>query len=147
MTGAALDGPAASYLRAVAFAEAAAAADNRRHAIAAAPAQGKRTTAATAAASATKRPAAPSRHPSVDASQLVVQDDVPLAPLPQEPRVSMWQPVLDLLTGPGQSVLVPGAWHTGLRMAAHKAKKASDGAVVYRVAKVSDTQARVWRVL
>ena len=144
MTGAALDGPAASYLRAVAFAEAAAAADNRRHAIAAAPAQGKRTTAATAA---TQRPTAPSRHPSVDASQLVVQDDVPLAPLPQEPRVSMWQPVLDLLTGPGQSVLVPGAWHTGLRMAAHKAKKASDGAVVYRVAKVSDNDARVWRVL
>ena len=72
---------------------------------------------------------------------LKVETDVPFSP--RNCPTGKWQPMLDLMTKPGQSIAFPVEFKAAVTAFALKRKKEGSHKV-FRVAKVSDTQARIW---
>lgn len=85
----------------------------------------------------------------IDIAALVVEDGVPFTPHAAVKGQSKWAPLFDKLTRSGQSVVIPGhikAAVAGVAGKLNRANKDNPGAAQYRVAMVSKTEARVWRV-
>lgn len=86
--------------------------------------------------------AASPRH-NLDLSKLKVEENIPYMPHTGLPGESKWAPVFDLLQKPGQSVALPRTMKSALAAAALKRNRLKQG--TFKVALVSQTEARIWR--
>lgn len=85
-----------------------------------------------------------------DMAALKVEVGVPIETGKGPSGVSKWQAIFDKLTAPDTSLAFPIAWKSAVAADASKrnqnAKKRGEKSPFYRVAIVSETQARIWRV-
>ena len=111
----------------------------------------------TAAASDEAWPPAPT--PTLRRNAQVAVDPRDIAALPVDTGVpfhgpdrspgAKWAPLFEKLTDNGHSVAYPLAWHTAVVAQAAKlngALKKRNATYAYRARKISDTQARLWRI-
>lgn len=83
-----------------------------------------------------------------DIAALPVDTGVPFHGPDRSPGAK-WAPLFEKLTDNGHSVAYPLAWHTAVVAQAAKlngALKKRNATYAYRVRKISDTQARLWRI-
>ena len=73
---------------------------------------------------------------------LVVDSHIPYTPLPSQHK---WDPLFSKLDQAGQSVAFPAEWHFGVAVSAGNRNRGAKDCV-WKVAKVSRTQSRLWRL-
>ena len=77
-----------------------------------------------------------------------VETGIPARGLHARAGDSKWAPLFDKLNKPDTSVAIPRSWKTAVAAEATKRNtkaEADKAGPIYRVALISDTQARVWR--
>lgn len=100
-------------------------------------------TASTANAAPAKRRAPTYERIDIDMTALKVDENVPLPDGRGQVAQNKWSPILTKLAKPGQSIAFPANAKPALAAAASKYGK--QHGTKYRLRKLSDTEARIWR--